>query len=131
MRYHSKTALRQDIRTEHDALINCLNQIPNARYGELGVWGDGWTVTDLIAHLAEWHTMFLTWYEDGAECVDDLSRSKHRQPLSLCPQDSGTLAPTRSEPMSIDLAAKEVSAPMMKGIASRWNAEIKQKRRPT
>ena len=29
------------------------------------MWGDGWTVTDLVAHLSEWQLMFLRWYEDG------------------------------------------------------------------
>jgi hypothetical protein len=31
------------------------------------VWGDGWTIKDLVAHLAEWHVMFLRWYREGAD----------------------------------------------------------------
>ena len=65
MRYQSKEALIQDIRTEHDALLARLKEIPNSRWRDQGVWGDGWTVSDLVAHLAEWQRMFLRWYEDG------------------------------------------------------------------
>jgi len=65
MRYKSKQALLDDIRTEHDFLCARLAEIPKARWHELGVWGDGWTLSDLVAHLAEWQHMFLGWYEDG------------------------------------------------------------------
>lgn len=65
MRYASKQALLDDIRTEHDVLCARLAEIPKARWSELGVWGDGWTLSDLVAHLAEWQHMFLGWYEDG------------------------------------------------------------------
>jgi len=65
MKYESKEALMRDIRTEHDSLCARLREIPKVRWREKGVWGDGWTVSDLVAHLAEWQRMFLIWYEDG------------------------------------------------------------------
>jgi hypothetical protein len=65
MRYQSKQALMDDIRTEHDWLCARLAEISKARWHEAGVWGDGWTLSDLVAHLAEWQRMFLGWYEDG------------------------------------------------------------------
>jgi len=65
MRYPSKRELLGSIRREHDTLEEVLAQVPRSRYGEAGVWGDGWTVVDLVAHLAEWHAMFLRWYGDG------------------------------------------------------------------
>jgi hypothetical protein len=65
MRYRSKEALLGDIRTEHDSLCARLREIPKSRYRERGVWGDGWTISDLVAHLAEWQSMFLAWYDDG------------------------------------------------------------------
>lgn len=65
MRYSSKEALLDDIRTEHDVLRARLEEIPDPRWHELGVWGDGWTLSDLVAHLAEWQRLFLGWYEDG------------------------------------------------------------------
>ncbi|RPI26864.1 MAG: DfsB family protein [Acidobacteria bacterium] len=67
MRYSSKQQLEQDIRTEHDLLCAVLDQIPEARHDEQGVWGDGWTVKDLVAHLAEWQLMFLGWYDAGVK----------------------------------------------------------------
>jgi hypothetical protein len=54
-----------DIRTEHDSLCARLAEIPKGRWHEPGVWGDGWTLSDLVAHLAEWQYMFLGWYEEG------------------------------------------------------------------
>jgi len=65
MRYQSKDALLTDIRESHDGLCERLRAIPRARWREAGVWGDGWTVGDLVAHLVEWHRMFLSWYDEG------------------------------------------------------------------
>jgi hypothetical protein len=65
MRYESKAALLAAIRAEHDALCARLDATAKSRYREPGVWGDGWTVSDLVAHLAEWQAMFLQWYDDG------------------------------------------------------------------
>ncbi len=65
MRYESKQALLDDIRTAHDLLCARLAEVPKARWREPGVWGDGWTLSDLVAHLAEWHQMFEGWYEAG------------------------------------------------------------------
>jgi hypothetical protein len=65
MRYTSKQSLLSDIRTAHESLYAHLDAIPRSRYREPGVWGDDWTVADLVAHLAEWQSMFLTWYGDG------------------------------------------------------------------
>lgn len=65
MKYPTKRALLDDIRTEHRRLIEKLAAIPPSRWREAGVWGDGWSVADLVAHLAEWHRLFLGWYEAG------------------------------------------------------------------
>lgn len=65
MRYATKKALLADIQKEHDLLCAQLGEIPASRLREPGVWGNGWTVNDLVAHLAEWQAMFLTWYDDG------------------------------------------------------------------
>ena len=65
MRYTTKEALLADIQQQHDSLCARLDQVPKSRQSESGVWGDGWTVTDLVAHLAEWQHMFLRWYDTG------------------------------------------------------------------
>jgi hypothetical protein len=67
MRYRSKTELLQDIAVQYDALRNLLQSIPASRYTEAGVWGDGWSVGDLVAHLAEWHGMLLRWFREGQQ----------------------------------------------------------------
>lgn len=65
MRYHSKQELVSSMRTEYDSLQQLLEAIPDERYHEQHVWGDGWTIHDLVAHLGAWHEMFLLWYRDG------------------------------------------------------------------
>lgn len=67
MRYRSKRDLVDDIEGEHERLWSLLDDIAPARYEEAGVWGDGWSLKDLVAHLAEWQRMFLGWYEAGQE----------------------------------------------------------------
>lgn len=66
MRYGSKEQLLTDIEEEHQALLALLAAVPEDRWTEGGVWGDDWSVNDLVAHLAEWHALFLRWYEVGA-----------------------------------------------------------------
>jgi len=65
MKYHSKEALIDDIGREHGSLCLLLAEIQIERWSEPGVWGDQWTLSDLVAHLAEWQRMFLSWYEYG------------------------------------------------------------------
>lgn len=65
MKYSSKQALLGDIRKEHDALWARVQDIPRTRWRKPGVWGDEWTIVDLLAHLAEWQFMFLRWHDTG------------------------------------------------------------------
>jgi len=65
MRYTSKQDLLQSIDQEHEQFLAVAGSIPEARYREEGVWGDGWTVLDLFAHLTEWEQLFLGWYREG------------------------------------------------------------------
>lgn len=65
MRYESKTDLLDQVLREREALKALIDSIPSSRRAEPGAWGDGWTVGDLLAHLAEWHRMFLGWFREG------------------------------------------------------------------
>ena len=65
MRYSSKDQLLSTIREEHDRLIELVDAVTPDQRKKPGVWGERWTLTDLLAHLAEWHVMFLRWYRDG------------------------------------------------------------------
>jgi hypothetical protein len=65
MRYSSKEQLLDDVRKEYRTLCATLEAIPRSRYREAGVWGDAWTLHDLVAHLAAWHRLFLGWYAEG------------------------------------------------------------------
>ena len=67
MRYESKDELLWQVRDERQRLMELVGRIPAARRDEAGVWGDGWTACDLLAHLAAWHRMFLRWYAAGLE----------------------------------------------------------------
>ena len=65
MQYSSKDQLLSQIREEHDRLLELVDGFTPDQRKKPGVWGDRWTLTDLLAHLAEWHEMFLRWYRDG------------------------------------------------------------------
>jgi hypothetical protein len=65
MRYNSKEALIDDIVAEHDLLSALLGEIPPHEQLAPGVWGNGWNIRDLVAHLGEWQRMFLGWYRTG------------------------------------------------------------------
>jgi hypothetical protein len=53
MRYGTKPELLEDIVKEYDTLRDLLRSLPESRFSEPNVWGSGWTVGDLVAHLAE------------------------------------------------------------------------------
>jgi hypothetical protein len=57
--------LINDIEREFAVLTALLDAIPLERYLDPGVWGDDWNVRDLVAHLFEWHQLFLGWFEAG------------------------------------------------------------------
>ena len=50
---------------EHESFLALVRSVPSRRYKEPGVWGSGWTIHDLLAHLTAWEQMFLRWYDDG------------------------------------------------------------------
>lgn len=66
MKYASKRDLLADIEKEFRALTDLLEGIPEDRFGDPGVWGDDWSINDLVAHLAEWHRLFLGWFRAGS-----------------------------------------------------------------
>ena len=66
MKYASKQELLSAIRGEHDRLMALVGELDAAELVQGGVWGDGWSVKDLLAHLGAWHRLFLRWYEEGA-----------------------------------------------------------------
>ena len=67
MRYSSKSELLSDIERQHAAFEDLVDSLPRTRLREPGVWGDDWSVHDLIAHLTEWEQMLLGWHREGLE----------------------------------------------------------------
>jgi hypothetical protein len=65
MRFQSKQEFVKSVEKEHETLVDLLRSVPRSRYREAGVWGDGWTIQDLLAHLTAWEQMFLGWYRVG------------------------------------------------------------------
>ena len=65
MRYTSKNELVSDIVAEHQALQYVLEAIPAATCIESGVWGDEWSIADLLSHLSAWHGIFLRCVKDA------------------------------------------------------------------
>lgn len=67
MRFRSKQEFVESVEREHQVLLELVRSIPSSRYREAGVWGDGWTIRDLLAHLTEWEQMCLGWYRIGRD----------------------------------------------------------------
>jgi hypothetical protein len=67
MRFTTRQELIQRIEKEHQAFVELAASIPKTRYREEGVWGEGWNIQDLFAHLTEWQQMFLSWYRKGLQ----------------------------------------------------------------
>lgn len=65
MRFASKEELIESIATEHRRFVELVISIPRNFYLTADVWGDGWNIRDLLAHLTEWEQMFLTWFQEG------------------------------------------------------------------
>jgi hypothetical protein len=65
MRFKSKQEFVESVEKEPQAFVELVRSVPNERYREAGVWGDGWTIHDLLAHLTEWEQMCLGWYQVG------------------------------------------------------------------
>ena len=66
MKFSNRQELLDNIEREHVAFLAQLQPVAKYRYREKGVWGDDWTIKDLLAHLTEWEQMFLRWYREGA-----------------------------------------------------------------
>ena len=67
MKFQSRADLLEAIEREHATFVHLVESLPSRSYTKAGVWGDGWTIKDLCAHLAEWEQMFLQWYRVGQE----------------------------------------------------------------
>lgn len=67
MKFASKEELVASIEAEHQRFVELLSNIPADFYLVEGVWGDGWNIRDLLAHLTEWEQMFLSWFRDGQD----------------------------------------------------------------
>jgi len=67
MRYATKEEFIDRIETTHQAFTELLKTVPESRYRDKGVWGDGWTICDLLVHLTQWEQMALGWYREGRD----------------------------------------------------------------
>lgn len=65
MKYASKAAFVERMETEHDRFLGMAESIGKDHFGKPGVWGEGWTIKDLFAHLTAWEQMFLGWHHAG------------------------------------------------------------------
>ena len=60
-----KAELLKAINLERTALDNTLALLTTRQMTQPGVTRGGWSVKDILAHLAEWQQMNLNWYEAG------------------------------------------------------------------
>ena len=60
-----KQELLSEIRLERAALDEILGLLTPRQMTQAGVTRGGWSVKDILAHLAEWQQMNLEWHEAG------------------------------------------------------------------
>ena len=65
MRVTSKAQLLASIEEEHSIFNQLIKAVPPKQRTAPNVWGDGWTVKDLVLHMTAWEQLFLTWYRTG------------------------------------------------------------------
>jgi hypothetical protein len=67
VKYASREELLNDVACEYQLLLAALDGLSAEQQLEAGVWGDGWNVRDLLAHLHEWHQLFFSWWQAGQQ----------------------------------------------------------------
>jgi hypothetical protein len=60
-----KADLLEAIHIERSALDDTILQLSKRQMTQAGVTRGGWSVKDILAHLAEWQQMNLDWYAAG------------------------------------------------------------------
>jgi len=65
MKYAAKREFVDRVHAEHNRFLALADEIGADRFNDPGVWGEGWNVKDLSAHLTEWEHMFLSWHRAG------------------------------------------------------------------
>lgn len=60
-----KSELLKTIHRERTALDDTLTLLSTRQMTQAGVTRGGWSVKDILAHLAEWQEMNIRWYEAG------------------------------------------------------------------
>ncbi|MEL6427653.1 MAG: ClbS/DfsB family four-helix bundle protein [Planctomycetota bacterium] len=65
MRVRSKAELLAAIEENHTELWALIDAVPARLRTAPGVWGDDWSVKDLVLHTTAWEQLFLGWYHAG------------------------------------------------------------------
>ncbi len=62
--YNSKGEILTELETEYQKLEKAITGLTPGQMITHGACGK-WSVKDLLAHLTEWGTMFMSWYSEG------------------------------------------------------------------
>ena len=63
-RFHTKDELLKSIRAERKRLEDNLVDLTAEEWVRPGMCGE-WSAKDMLAHLSEWESMFLSWFRAG------------------------------------------------------------------
>lgn len=65
MRFKNKADFVETSGAEWERFMDLVSELSPADLIKPGVWGKGWNVKDMLAHIHEWHLMVLSWHKEG------------------------------------------------------------------
>lgn len=77
-RPQTKRALLDAIDGEYRTFLDLIDSVPRKRHREAGVWGDDWSINDLVAHLHAWLGLLLEWRDTGRRGTPEMPAPGYR-----------------------------------------------------
>ncbi|MEQ8352651.1 MAG: ClbS/DfsB family four-helix bundle protein [Leptospiraceae bacterium] len=65
MKFKDKADFLSTVELEWNRFSTLLDELSDEEMMDNTVWGEGWNVRDMMAHIHEWHNMVLIWHRDG------------------------------------------------------------------
>ena len=67
MKFKDKKDFLTTSELEWNRFLDLLKDLDEKQKLDNSVWGEGWNIRDMMAHIHEWHNMVLRWHKEGAK----------------------------------------------------------------